>query len=152
MILAASRPYPLHVLHESPTLYWLRGCSTASRLTPLVGFRAYYVKDFDATVVSVVVGTLLIACGLCGCDVFVFAVNPCSHHCHSLAALFVQSATSALTTGVADTKTKLWGLDKKMFIVYRTLVVECLDVEHHGNTQQRRRSCHLCATCREWNK
>ncbi|EGZ29909.1 hypothetical protein PHYSODRAFT_468125 [Phytophthora sojae] len=109
------------------------------------GFSCSLVRiltDFDAAVVSVVADTQWFACGCSDCDVFVFDVETLATIAHIISAhdrtvttLSIQSANSALTTGAADNKIKVWELgEPSKFTTRRNVtLVWCLEAERRGH-------------------
>ncbi|KAE9037215.1 hypothetical protein PR002_g6695 [Phytophthora rubi] len=109
------------------------------------GFSCSLVRmltDFDAAVVSVVADTQWFACGCSDCDVFVFDVETLATIAHIISAhdrtvttLSIQSANSALTTGAADNKIKVWELgEASKFTTRRNVtLVWCLEAERRGD-------------------
>ncbi|KAJ8564342.1 hypothetical protein ON010_g7001 [Phytophthora cinnamomi] len=109
------------------------------------GFSCSLVRiltDFDAAVVSVVADTQWLACGCSDCDVFVFDVETLatighiiSAHDRTVTTLSIQSANSALTTGAADNKIKVWELGEASQYTTRRKVtlVWCLEAERRGD-------------------
>ncbi|GMF09400.1 unnamed protein product [Phytophthora lilii] len=100
------------------------------------------LTDFDAAVVSVVADTQWIACGCSDCDVFVFDVESLATIAHIISAhertvttLSIQSANSALTTGGADNKLKVWELGEASQNTTRRKVtlLWCLEAEQRGD-------------------
>ncbi|ETP03911.1 hypothetical protein F441_19204 [Phytophthora nicotianae CJ01A1] len=100
------------------------------------------LMDFDAAVVSVVADTTWVACGCSDCDVFVFDVESLATIAHIISAhdrtvttLSIHSANSALTTGAADNKIKVWELGKASQYTTRRNVklLCCLEAERRGD-------------------
>ncbi|KAL7687225.1 putative fibronectin type III, tetratricopeptide-like helical domain superfamily, LysM [Plasmopara halstedii] len=100
------------------------------------------LTNFDAAVTSVVADAQWIACGLSDCSVFVLDVESfaiithiIAAHDRTVTALSIQSATSALTTGGADKKIKVWQLDICSSSTTRRKVrpLACLEAERRSD-------------------